>query len=584
MAVMVATDDMSIQIRATKSWQKLPQTWPTPVRKVLAARGLESAEDLVYSLEQLPKPNELQGMSEAVSILYQALKRQQRILIVADFDADGATSCAVAIRGLRQMGAQHVDYIVPNRANHGYGLTPLLLRHAIERQPCDVLITVDNGIASLDGVAAAREQGITVIITDHHLPPEVLPDADAIINPNLSHCSFPSQAMAGVGVCFYLLIGLRQYLQQQQWFEQQQLTPPKLLTLIDLVALGTIADVVPLDKLNRTWVQLGLKRIRLGQACEGIKALLRHSGKDFVNCNSEDLGFAIGPKINAAGRLKDMRIGIAALLTDDSVQADQYAMQLTTLNEQRRELEQTMQQQAQALLLAMPKQSEAALAYCLYEERWHQGIIGLLASRITAQYHRPVIAFAQHREGMLKGSARSILGIHIRDVLAHIAIQSPDILSQFGGHAMAAGLMIQQQDLAQFSLLLEQAIVTLYGAQPVKKVLLSDGQLALSDMTLSLATVLTRDFPWGQGFESPRFHGVFELMTWSTIGKEKQHLKCRFKGVAGQAIAGIAFNTTRPDWLDIGEKVELYYQLQVNYFYSQPTVQLNINQFFPAQH
>jgi len=438
--------------RETTGWQKLPATWPNCLRRILAARGIQSEDDLTYKLAELPKPELMLGMGKACQLLAQAITEQWRIMIVADFDTDGATSCAVAIRGLRAMGARNIDYIVPNRFVHGYGLTPELVAEIPSKQQPDLLLTVDNGIASIDGVNAAHQRGMKVLVTDHHLPGDELPKANAIINPNQHNCKFPSKNMAGVGVCFYLLLGVRQQLRQQSWFKQQQIDEPKLHTLLDLVALGTVADVVPLDKLNRTLVSLGLARIRAGRACAGINALIQVSGRDLKQLASQDMGFSIAPRLNAAGRLEDMKIGIEALLTDDISQAHAAAQLLDDINKQRRDVEQDMQTQALAMLADLSfDEKQLPLGYCLYNKQWHQGVIGLLASRIKEKQHRPVIAFAPSNNGEIKGSARSIPGIHIRDVLARVASQAPaGLLTKFGGHAMAAGLTLAEKDLAQF--------------------------------------------------------------------------------------------------------------------------------------
>ena len=393
--------------RVSEGWESLPETWPLAVRKVLAARGIKHEQDLCYPLADLPKPQQLLGMDNAVSLLIQALTENWRITIVADFDTDGATSCAVAIRGLKAMGVRNIDYIVPNRFIHGYGLTPALLEEIPQENQADLLITVDNGIASNAGVTAAQQRGMKVLVTDHHLPGEVLPAADAIINPNQHGDTFPSKHLAGVGVCFYLLLGLRKRLRQLGWFEQQGINEPNLMTLTDLLALGTVADVVKLDRLNRTWVSLGLARIKAGKACAGITALMTVAGKEMTQCTSSDMGFAIGPRLNAAGRLDNMGVGIDTLLTDDSNRARTLAIELDDINRQRRDVEQTMQEDAIAQLDQLSfDNDEVPLGYCLYDESWHQGVVGLLASRIKEKQHRPVIAFAPSSETEIKGSAR----------------------------------------------------------------------------------------------------------------------------------------------------------------------------------
>ncbi len=362
--------------RDFEGWEGLPETWPLAVRKILAARGIRHEQDLCYPLAELPKPQQLLGMDDAVSLLIQALAENWRIMIVADFDTDGATSCAVAIRGLKRMGVNDIDYIVPNRFIHGYGLTPALLDEIAPEEQPDLLITVDNGITSYAGITAAQQRGMKVLVTDHHLSGEVLPTADAIINPNQQGDSFPSKHLAGVGVCFYLLLGLRQRLRQLGWFEQQGITEPNLMTLTDLLALGTIADVVKLDRLNRTWVSLGLARIKAGKGCAGITALMTVAGKDITQCSSSDMGFAIGPRLNAAGRLDNMGVGIETLLTDDLNVARAMAVELDEINQQRRDVEKTMQDDALAQLDQLSFNSdEVPLGYCLYDESWHQGVV-----------------------------------------------------------------------------------------------------------------------------------------------------------------------------------------------------------------
>ncbi|MBL1319959.1 MAG: single-stranded-DNA-specific exonuclease RecJ [Methylophaga sp.] len=562
--------------RDSTGWQNLPKDWPDSLRRVLAARGIQSESDLSYELADLPKPDLMMGMDAAVKLLTQAVTEQWRIMIVADFDTDGATSCAVAIRGLTAMGAKYLDYIVPNRFVHGYGLTPELLAEIPDTKQPDLLLTVDNGIASIEGVEAAHKRGIKVLVTDHHLPGETLPKADAIINPNQRGDNFPSKNMAGVGVCFYLLLGLRQQLRSQNWFEQQQIEIPKLNTLLDLVALGTVADVVPLDKLNRTLVNLGLARIRVGRACAGIQALIQISGRDARNLAAPDMGFTIAPKLNAAGRLEDMGIGIETLLTDDANEATDYAVMLDDINKQRREVEQDMQTQALDMLQSMAfDNNDPPLGYCLYDEQWHQGVIGLLASRIKERQHRPVIAFAPGNNDEIKGSARSIPGIHIRDVLALVASQAPTgLLTKFGGHAMAAGLTIAKQDLALFEQHFLVALKQTVEPSVLQQQLLSDGELKPDEISLQLAELLPTAAPWGQTFTEPQFHGVFTVIAVRVVGQQQDHLRLTVDSGNGQHVTAMAFRQQQPDWLGQGGQVLLRYRLTVNEYRQQRTVQM----------
>lgn len=568
-----------INTRPITGWQTLPETWPTVIRKILAARGIEQEHDITYPLAALPKPQQLLGMEAAVSLLIQALTENWRIMIVADFDTDGATSCAVAIKGLRSMGVKDIDYIVPNRFVHGYGLTPALLDEITPEQQPDLLITVDNGIASNAGVTAAQQRGMKVLVTDHHLPGEVLPTADAIINPNQHGDNFPSKNLAGVGVCFYLLLGLRQRLRQVGWFEQQAIKEPNLMQLTDLVALGTVADVVKLDRLNRTWVSLGLARIKAGKACAGINALMTVAGKASAQCVSSDMGFAIGPRLNAAGRLENMGIGIDTLLTDDAMEALSLAAQLDEINLQRRDVEQTMQDEALIQLEKMAIDTDTVpLAFCLYDEAWHQGVVGLLASRIKERQHRPVIAFAPSSETEIKGSARSIPGVHIRDVLALVATKAPEILSHFGGHAMAAGVTIAKADLAEFHRLLLIAMAETIEPENLNKQRLSDGELLCQEMTLSLAEQLPHVAPWGQGFPEPQFHGVFHVEAIKLVGQLQNHLRLTLRLEDNRVVTAMAFSQQQPNWLQAGQKALLRYRLNVNEFRQVRQLQLLVEE------
>jgi len=574
---------MNIQQRNIGDISELPEEWPACIRRIMAARGIVKADELTFDLAGLPKPSEMLGMEAAVTLLIKALQQQWRVMIVADFDSDGATSCAVMMRGLRMMGLQHIDFIVPNRFVHGYGLTTELLNEIDSETQPDLLITVDNGIASLDGVALAKQRGMQVLITDHHLAAEQLPQADAIVNPNQPGDNFPSKMLAGVGVAFYVLVGLRQGLRDINWFELQQLAEPRLVELLDLVALGTVADVVPLDRLNRTLVDLGLKRMRQGRACAGISALLQIAGKDINRLSAQDLGFAIAPRLNAAGRMEDMGLGIDTLLTDNFAMAQQAAQLLDKINIERRSVEQGMQLEALAMLekLQLNETTQAA-AYCLYDESWHQGVIGLLASRIKEKLHRPVIVFAPGEPGEIKGSARSITGVHIRDVLVNVAAKYPDLILRFGGHAMAAGLTLKQNDFSLFEQAFREAVQLSADPSVFERALYSDGELSAQELNLQLAEQLPVLAPWGQAFPEPQFHGQFVLQNYRHVGQQSDHLRLTVKLDDGREITAMAFRQTAPVWLQIGQKIGLHYRLDVNEFRQSKSLQLLVDNLLPS--
>jgi single-stranded-DNA-specific exonuclease len=569
---------MMIKQRDSSGWEQLPDNWPDCLRRVLAARGIKEAETLFFELSNLPRPEQMLGMDKAVALLTKALQQQWKVTVVADFDSDGATSCALAIRGLKAFGLQHIDFIVPNRFVHGYGLTPELLDEIPQQQQPDLLLTVDNGIAAIDGVNAAKERDIKVLVTDHHLAGETLPDADAIINPNQPGDTFPSKNLAGVGVCFYLLLGLRQVLREQNWFEQQGIKEPNVADWLDIVALGTVADVVPLDQLNRTLVDLGLKRMRQRRACDGILALTQVAGREAAKLASPDLAFSVAPRLNAAGRMEDMGLGINLLLTDNWQQALMVAAQLDQINLERRAVEQQMQQDALQMLDKLSLETaDQAPGYCLYDPDWHQGVIGLLASRIKEKLHRPVIAFASGNEGEIKGSARSIVGVHIRDVLARIASRHPQMLQRFGGHAMAAGLTLKQTDFEAFAKAFEAALTDMVDPTVYQQHLQSDGELEHAEINLDLAEILPNAAPWGQGFEEPRFHGLFEVADWRLVGQEQDHLRLSLSLTDKRQVTAMAFRQGKPDWLERGQKVMIRYRLAVNEFRATKTVQFLVD-------
>ena len=551
---------------------------PALLACLYAARGVRSAEELDKALGRLLPYQQLKGIEGAVDLLVQALQQRQRILIVGDFDADGATASSVGVLGLRQLGAAQVDYLVPNRFEYGYGLTPEIVAVALQRQP-DLLVTVDNGISSVEGVAAAKAAGLRVLVTDHHLPGPQLPAADAIVNPNQPGCSFPSKSLAGVGVMFYVLLALRARLREMSWFVGR--AEPNLAELLDLVALGSVADVVPLDANNRILVHQGLARIRAGRARPGLRAILEVAGRDHRRISSTDLGFILGPRLNAAGRLDDMSLGIECLLCEDEALARDMAVQLDQLNQDRKAIEQGMQREALAQLKDLPL-DDLPYGLCLFEPDWHQGVIGILASRLKERYHRPAIAFADAGDGLLKGSARSVPGLHIRDALDAVAARHPGLISKFGGHAMAAGLSLPQEHFGAFAVAFDAEVRRQLSADDLTGRLLSDGQLQVGEFNLELARALRHAGPWGQHFPEPLFHGRFQLVQQRLVGE--RHLKLQLKTECGsQALDGIAFNIDREQWPNANVRwVELAYKLDLNEYRGNESVQLLVNYLAPC--
>ena len=551
---------------------------PPLLTRLYAARGVQSAAELDKGLARLIPYQQLKGMPEAVELLVQGLQQGQRMLIVGDFDADGATASTVGVLGLRMLGAAHVDYLVPNRFEYGYGLTPEIVAVALERAP-QLLITVDNGISSVEGVAAAKAAGLTVLVTDHHLPGAELPAADAIVNPNQPGCEFPSKSLAGVGVMFYVLLALRARLREMGWFSVQR-PEPNLGELLDLVALGSVADVVPLDANNRILVHQGLARIRAGRARAGLRAILEVAGRDHRRITSTDLGFILGPRLNAAGRLDDMALGIECLLCEDEALARDMAVQLDQLNQDRKAIEQGMQREALAQLKDLPLE-DMPFGLCLFEPDWHQGVIGILASRLKERYHRPTIAFADAGDGVLKGSARSVPGFHIRDALDAVAAKHPQLISKFGGHAMAAGLSLPEANFAAFAAAFDAEVRRQLCEDDLTGRLLSDGALSIEEFHLPLAKELRNAGPWGQHFPEPLFHGVFQLVQQRVVGE--RHLKVVLKSECGSVqLDGIAFGVDREIWPNPTVRwVELAYKLDVNEFRGQESVQLLIAHISP---
>lgn len=550
---------------------------PPLLQRIYAARGVTSDQQLERSLARLPKPQTLRGLNAAIALLAEALREQQNILIVGDFDADGATSTAVSLLALRGMGFSQVDFIVPNRFEYGYGLTPEIVELAKERNP-DLIITVDNGISSIQGVAAANAAGIKVLITDHHLPGKELPQAAAIVNPNQNQCEFPSKNLAGVGVAFYLMSALRSHLRESGWFAEQQLQEPNMADWLDLVALGTVADVVPLDEVNRILVHQGLQRIRAGKTRPGLQALLDLSGRDPQRLVAADLGFALGPRLNAAGRLDDISIGIQCLLEEDAYMAREYALQLDELNRDRRVIEADMQREALVALddINLDEQ-QLPWGLCLFDANWHQGVVGLLASRIKDRVHRPVIAFADAGNGECKGSARSIKGLHIRDALDAVASRHPELISKFGGHAMAAGLSLPGERYEDFVTAFDAEVRRQLSPADLEAEILTDGTLDITELNIDTAQLLRESGPWGQHFPEPLFEGEFYIVQQRIVGEKHLKLLLALDEGKQQLIDAIAFNVDTEQWPNpAAEKVSLVYKLDINLWQGRESVQLMV--------
>ena len=547
------------------------------IDRIYRGRNIANLDDLENGLKGLTHFNVLKGMPHAAQILADAVVQNKRIIIVGDFDADGATSTSVCILALRAMGYQNVDFLVPNRFDFGYGLSVPIVDEAA-KQRAEVIVTVDNGISCIDGVTHAKSLGMQVVVTDHHLPGDVLPPADAIVNPNQPGCEFPSKNLAGVGVAFYIMLALKAELQQQGHFEKAGLAPPNLASLLDIVAVGTVADVVVLDKNNRILVHQGLQRIRAGKCRPGIKALVEVANRDCAHLTSTDLGFVVGPRLNAAGRLDDMSQGIACLLEDETIQARMIAAELDALNKERREIETGMKAQAETVLEQMAlDEGDMPSALVVYREDFHQGVIGIVAGRLKEKYLKPVIAFAHQDDEIIKGSARSIPGVHIRDVLDEVNTRYPGVIEKFGGHAMAAGLSLPVAKLQDF----EQAFVDIARAHMAKldgnHALLSDGDLSSKELCLPFAHLLRQAGPFGQGFESPLFDGEFALLDQRLVGQK--HLKMVVKSDGANEVDAIAFNVDLKSWPNaMVKRVHIAYRLDINVFRGQETVQLIVEQ------
>jgi single-stranded-DNA-specific exonuclease len=553
--------------------------------RVLAARGISSPEQLELALNRLHPPHALSGIAQAAGHLADAIEGGGRILVVGDFDADGATSTALAMRVLQSFGARDVYFRVPNRFEDGYGLTPEIVE-AVRPLGADLLLTVDNGVTAFAGVQAAKEAGMRVVVTDHHLPGAELPLADALVNPNLPGDVFPSKNLAGVGVAFYVLSALRAELGRRGWFERRGMEAPNLARYLDLVALGTVADVVPLDHNNRVLVEQGLKRMRAGQAVPGILSLLAVSGRDFRRVVASDLGFGVGPRLNAAGRMEDMSIGIQCLLAEQPEQARRLAEELHQLNAQRQTVEAEMQQQALAILKQLHERLDAdslPRGVCLYDPDWHQGVIGILASRIKERLHRPVIAFAPDGNGGIKGSARSIPGLHLRDALEEVDAHNPGLIQRFGGHAMAAGLQLPQAHFKDFALAFDEVVRRRVAEEDWQGVLLTDGELAPDEMTLELAERLRYAQPWGQHMPEPLFDGVFRVRERRPMGAAGNHWRLVLEHhLGGACFEGVLFNTPAADLPEV-DWWRVAYRLDVNEFRGTRRLQLVLAHVEPAK-
>lgn len=583
---------ITVRNYSAQAFEKLNNSGISPVlARIYAARGIEDPNQLETELSRLIPFDQLKNILMMASTLADAIAQKKRLLIIADYDSDGATACAVGIRALQKFGAI-VDYLVPNRFEYGYGLTPEIVKLAHSTKQPDILITVDNGIASVEGVHEANQRGMQVLVTDHHLPGDQLPDAAAIVNPNQPGCNFPSKNIAGVGVIFYLMLALRAQLRKQGAFSVTG-KEPNLASLLDLVALGTVADVVKLDDNNRILVQHGLLRIRKGLGCAGINALLQIARRDYRQTTTHELGFMLGPRLNAAGRLEDMSLGIACLTTDDEVLAEQIAHELDQLNRKRREIEAGMQDDALRMLENAIQSHDAQLeketsySLCLFDQNWHQGVIGILASRIKDKFHRPVIIFAPGNDDEIKGSGRSILGFHMRDALDLVSKRHPGLILKFGGHAAAAGLTISRSKFDEFCNAFENAAQTILAPENLTRIIETDGDLDATDINLELAYRLTQQV-WGQGFPQPTFNASFYVKSQRVVGEK--HLKLKLKKAesdnralsqnSGKLYDAILFFHNDP----LPEFITAVYRLQVNEYNGNTTLQLLLEHWSEPDH
>lgn len=554
---------------------------PLLLQRVYALRGITSMQELDYTTRNLCNYDNLDGTQTAVEIVYSAMQNNKRIMIVGDFDTDGATSTALTVKALKKMGCQHVDYIIPNRFDDGYGLSISVIKRALLKK-ADLIITVDNGVSAIEAVEFAKQSNLTVIITDHHLCPEQLPAADAIINPNLPNCSFPSKHLAGVGVAFYFMSALRAKLRQENWFKTHNLEEYNIASLLDLVALGTIADVVRLDHNNRILVHQGINRIRSGYCCAGIKALLHIARKDPVSFTSTDLAYYIAPRLNAAGRMDNMSLSVELLLCDDYDSALKQASDLDMLNNDRKLIEQTMYKEALSYIQELEQQqSSFPNLLVVYHPEWHQGIIGILSARLKDKHYRPVICFASTEEGILKGSGRSIAGIHLRDLLDELDQNHPDLLVSFGGHAMAVGLSIRENDLERFRKHFETLIDKRLNANTLEQIIETDGEIDSQDFNYAMAKQLKESGPWGEGFTEPTFDGDFIVHQQRLFAEKHLRLVLEPKN-GGPIIEGVCFNVNLTQWPDNTIKnVKIVYQLDVDDFRGNQTAKLMIRHIWP---
>ncbi|MGY4676211.1 single-stranded-DNA-specific exonuclease RecJ [Pasteurella sp. P03HT] len=550
--------------------------------RLYRARHIQNSQQLDRTLTSLLHPQLLQGIEKAVALLVDAYQLQQKIVIVGDFDADGATSTALTVLALRQLGFSNIAFLVPNRFEQGYGLSVAVAEQALAQQ-VDLLITVDNGVSSVEGVAFLQQHGVKVLITDHHLPPAILPQADAIVNPNLASCAFPSKSLAGVGVAFYVMLALRTKLRELGVFDQK--TQPNFSELLDLVALGTIADVVPLDQNNRILAYQGLARIRAQRCRCGIRALAEVANRDISQFAASDLGFSIAPRLNAAGRLDNMSVGVELLLAEDMATARALAHELDSLNQTRKEIEQGMKLEALEICRHLTAlQQRLPQGIVLYQADWHQGVLGILASRIKDQFHRPVVAFTREQAGMLKGSARSVEGLHLRDVLERIYSQCPEIILKFGGHAMAAGLTIREEYFDAFQMEFNRVVTEWLGDEALQDIIWTDGELATPQLTLDIAETLKQAGPWGQAFPEPLFDGEFKILQQRIVGEK--HLKMLVEPQqGGPLLDAIAFNVDTRYYPDLSMRsAKFAYKLDINEFRGQRNVQLLVDYIVPVSH
>lgn len=558
----------------------LPTHLHPVIRQLYANRNVTNAYELDNGVATLHDYKLFKDIDKASDLLINALEAQSQILIVGDFDADGATSTATLMQGLQMFGFEHLDYLIPDRFSLGYGLSPALAEQIVQIKP-DLVITVDNGISCIAGIDILKSNGVKVLVTDHHLQGEKLPNADAIVNPNQHECNFPSKSIAGVGVAFYLLIALRSLMRDKGYFTHQ--APPNLANLLDIVALGTVADVVALDANNRTLVHQGLARIRSGKTRPGITALIEVANRNATRLSASDFGFSLAPRLNAAGRLDDMSLGIACLLSNDINQARHIANELDSLNHARREIEQGMQLEAQAVLDRLAfSDDNIPDAICLYQDDWHQGVIGILAGRLKEKYHRPTVIFAGGENGEIKGSCRSIEGLHMRDLLEGLNTAYPYLINKFGGHAMAAGLSIDEQHFNEFKTVFEQAVGAQLSEESKRCIVLTDGELPTDCFTMEFAQLLKQSGPWGQQFPEPIFEHTFEVIQQRIVGEK--HLKLVLKHQSGRLVDAIAFGINIKEWPDTeAHFVKVAYQLDINEFRGKFSLQLIVRELEKVQ-